>query len=145
MRLNAFNRFNNHSRSARGFSLVELLAVIMLLGIIAGIVVPKVFGQAEKGKWQASKTKVSSVSAKIESYALDVGRPPEQLQDMISKPGNADNWAGPYARDSDLKDGWGRVFEYKMPGEHGDFDVISLGADGQPGGEKWARDIGNWE
>ena len=78
------NRFNR-SNSARGFSLVELLAVIMLLGIIAGIVVPKVFGQAEKGKWQASKTKVSSVSAKVESYALDVGRPPEQLQDLIER------------------------------------------------------------
>lgn len=139
------NRISNRSNRARGFSLVELLAVIMLLGIIAGIVVPKVFGQAEKGKWQASKTKVSSVSAKVESYALDVGRPPEQLKDLISKPGNAENWAGPYARDSDLKDGWGREFEYKAPGEHGDFDVVSLGSDGQPGGEKWARDIGNWE
>ncbi|HWT15778.1 MAG TPA: type II secretion system major pseudopilin GspG [Patescibacteria group bacterium] len=136
---------NNRHPRARGFSLVELLAVIMLLGIIAGIVVPKVFGQAEKGKWNASKTKVSSVSAKIESYALDVGQPPERLEDLYTKPGNSDNWSGPYARASDLKDGWGRTFEYKSPGEHGDFDLISLGSDGKPGGENWARDIGNWE
>jgi general secretion pathway protein G len=139
------NNSNFRHPRARGFSLVELLAVIMLLGIIAGIVVPKVFGQAEKGKWQATKTKVSSVSAKVESFAMDVGRPPEQLQDLIAKPGNADNWAGPYARESDLKDGWGRSFEYKFPGEHGDFDLISLGSDGKPGGDSWARDIGNWE
>lgn len=139
------NNPNFRHPRARGFSLVELLAVIMLLGIIAGIVVPKVFGQAEKGKWQATKTKVSSVSAKVESFAMDVGRPPDQLKDLITKPGGADNWAGPYARESDLKDGWGRTFEYKAPGEHGDFDLISLGSDGQPGGENWARDIGNWE
>ena len=138
------NRFNR-SNSATGFSLVELLAVILLLGIIAGIVVPKVFGNLEKGKWQATKTKTQTVSTKVESYAMDVGRPPEQLQDLVSKPGNADNWAGPYAKDSELKDAWGRAFEYKAPGEHGDFDVISLGSDGQPGGEQWARDIGNWE
>ena len=138
------NRFNRSNR-ATGFSLVELLAVILLLGIIAGIVVPKVFGNLEKGKWQATKTKTQTVSTKVESYAMDVGRPPEQLQDLVSKPGNADNWAGPYAKESELKDAWGRAFEYKAPGEHGDFDVISLGADGQPGGEQWARDIGNWE
>lgn len=138
------NRFNRSNR-ATGFSLVELLAVILLLGIIAGIVVPKVFGNLEKGKWQATKTKTQTVSTKVESYAMDVGRPPEQLQDLVSKPGNADNWAGPYAKESELKDAWGRAFEYKAPGEHGDFDVISLGSDGQPGGEQWARDIGNWE
>ena len=137
----SFNRY----AGARGFSLVELLAVILLLGIIAGIVVPKVFGNVEKGKWQATKTKTQTVSTKVESYAMDVGRPPERLQDLVTKPGNADNWAGPYARESDLKDGWGRPFEYKAPGEHGDFDVMSLGSDGQPGGEQWARDIGNWE
>ena len=139
-----YNRFNRFDR-ARGFSLVELLAVILLLGIIAGIVVPKVFGNLEKGKWQATKTKTQTVSTKVESYAMDVGRPPEQLQDLVSNPGNADNWAGPYAKESELKDAWGRAFEYKAPGEHGDFDVISLGSDGQPGGEQWARDIGNWE
>lgn len=129
----------------RGFSLVELLAVIMLLGIIASFVVPRVLGGAEKGKWQATKTKVNVVSAKVESYALDVGRLPDSLEDLTSKPGDAENWAGPYAKKSDLADAWGRGFEYKAPGEHGEFDLISLGSDGKPGGENWARDIGNWE
>jgi general secretion pathway protein G len=140
------SNFSIGRRLSRGFSLVELIAVILLLGIIAGIVAPRVLGQADKGRWNATKTKISSVGAKIEAYALDMGTVPDRLDDLLKAPGNADNWSGPYAREADLKDGWGRPFEYTVPGGHGgDFDLVSLGKDGQPGGEKWAKDIGSWE
>lgn len=139
--------FSNGSvfRHNTGFSLVELIAVVLLLGMIAGFVVPQVTKNFAKGKWNATKSKVAAVSGKIENYTLDIGQPPSALLDLVNKPGNAENWNGPYAKESDLKDAWGRMFEYKAPGEHGDYDLMSLGSDGQSGGEQWAKDIGNWE
>ncbi|MGE3104108.1 MAG: type II secretion system major pseudopilin GspG [Lysobacterales bacterium] len=128
-----------------GFSLVELIAVVLLLGMIAGFVVPQVTKNFAKGKWNATRSKVAALSGKVENYTLDVGQPPSQLQDLLVKPGDAENWNGPYARESDLKDAWNRSFEYKAPGEHGEYDLSSLGSDGQAGGEQWAKDIGNWE
>ena len=143
-RQNGFRYGRTLGRNA-GFSLVELIAVVLLLGMIAGFVVPQVTKNFEKGKWNATRSKVAALSGKIENYTLDVGRPPNQLHDLLSQPGDAENWNGPYARESDLKDAWNRSFEYKAPGEHGEYDLSSLGSDGQAGGEKWAKDIGNWE
>lgn len=132
------------NKTQSGFSLVEMIAVILLLGIIAGFVAPAVFGKVDQGRWNATKSSVKSLGTKIESYAMDVGSLPENLEDLTSKPGNAENWNGPYARPSELKDGWDQPFVYRMPGETGaDYDLISFGADKQPGGEKWKRDISN--
>jgi general secretion pathway protein G len=132
-------------RRQRGFTLLEMLAVIVLLGIVATIVVRQVGGNVDKGKYGAGKAQLASLSMKIDSYALDVGSPPNSLQQLVDKPGNASGWAGPYAKPSDLKDPFGHAFGYRFPGEHGAFDLIFYGQDGQPGGDGYRADLGNWE
>ena len=126
---------------AAGFSLIEMLAVIVLIGIVAGIVVNQVGKNVDKGKYGSGKAAVQSLSGKIEGYALDNGSPPSRLEDLTAKPGNAANWMGPYAKESDLKDPFGHAFQYKAPGEHGDFDIVFLGKDGQAGGSDMNADF----
>ena len=130
---------------AAGFSLIEMLAVIVLIGIVAGIVVQQVGKNVDKGKWGAGKAQVQALAGKVEGYALDNGSPPARLEDMVSKPGNAANWMGPYAKESDMKDPFGHPFQYKAPGEHGDFDILFLGKDGTAGGDGANADYGNWQ
>ncbi len=137
-------RFNGMSR-ASGFSLIEMLAVIVLIGIVAGIVVQQVGKNVDKGKYGAGKAQVQMLAGKIEGYALDNGSAPSRLEDLTSKPGGAANWQGPYAKESDLKDPFGHAFQYKAPGEHGDFDITFLGKDGQAGGDGVNADYGNWQ
>ena len=132
-------------RRQRGFTLLEMLAVIVLLGIVATIVVRQVGGNVDKGKYGAGKAQLASLSMKIDSYALDVGAPPNNLQQLLDKPASASNWSGPYAKPSELKDPFGHGFGYRFPGEHGAFDLIFYGQDGQPGGEGYSADLGNWE
>lgn len=133
------------SRRQGGFTLLEMLAVIVLLGIVATIVVRQVGGNVDKGKYGAGKAQLASLSTKVESYGLDVGSPPANLQQLLTKPANATGWAGPYAKASDLKDPFGHAFGYRYPGEHGSFDLIFFGQDGQPGGDGYNADLGNWE
>ncbi|KAF1051120.1 MAG: Type II secretion system protein G [Stenotrophomonas maltophilia] len=133
-------------RSAnRGFTLLEMLAVIVLLGVVATIVVRQVGGNVEKGKYGAGKAQLASLSMKIENYSLDVGSAPKNLADLLARPAEARNWSGPYAKQSDLLDPFGHAFGYRVPGEHGAFDLIFYGKDGQPGGEAYDADVGNWE
>ena len=132
-------------RGQSGFTLLEMLAVIVLLGIVATIVVRQVGGNVDKGKYGAGKAQLASLSMKIDSYALDVGAPPNNLQQLLDKPANASSWAGPYVKPSELKDPFGHGFGYRFPGEHGAFDLIFYGQDGQPGGEGYSADLGNWE
>ena len=120
-------------------------AVRGLLGSGAARVVRRVGGNVDKGKCGAGKAQLASLSMKIESYGLDVGSPPKTLQQLVDKPGNTAGWAGPYAKPSDLKDPFGHAFGYRFPGEHGAFDLIFYGQDGQPGGEGYSADLGNWE
>jgi len=140
-RLNQLQRY--HSKS--GFTLIEMLAVIVLIGIVAGIVVQAIGNRVTQGKYNAGKAQVQSLVLKIENYALDNGSPPQRLEDLTTKPGNATNWNGPYAKQSDIKDPFGHIYQYKAPGEHGDFDLVFLGKDGQSGGDGFNKDIGNWE
>lgn len=140
----AFERRAN-LRAQSGFSLLEMLAVIVLIGIVAGIVVNQVGSNVDKGKWNAGKAQVAKLGMSIEAYALDNGGPPDKLQDLVTKPGNAPNWRAPYAKESDLKSPFGHAFEYKQPGDHGDFDLVFLGKDGKQGGEKFNADHGNWQ
>ncbi|MEN4751038.1 type II secretion system major pseudopilin GspG [Pseudomonas sp. Ps21-P2] len=137
--------FTAITRRQRGFTLLEMLAVIVLLGIVATIVVRQVGGNVDKGKYGAGKAQLASLSMKIESYGLDLGSPPKTLQQLVEKPANASGWAGPYAKPSDLKDPFGHAFGYRFPGQHGPFDLIFFGQDGQPGGEGYNADLGNWE
>jgi len=128
-----------------GFTLVELLLVLVILALIGGLVLPGIIGKAESAKAKAAASQVSRLAMAVESYYLDTGNTPDSLEDLVNEPGDAPGWNGPYVKASSLKDPWGREYEYTYPGEHAEFDIISLGADGQPGGEGKNADLTNWE
>jgi general secretion pathway protein G len=144
------NRIQIHTRTraaraARGFTLVELLLVLVILALIGGLVLPGIIGKAEGAKVKAAGSQIDRLSMAVESYYLDTGTTPDSLEELIEESGNVGGWNGPYVKASSLKDPWGREYVYVYPGEHGDFDIVSLGADGQPGGEGKNADINSWE
>jgi general secretion pathway protein G len=128
-----------------GFTLLEMLAVIVLIGVVSAVVVSYVGRNVDKGKYGAGKAQLTTLSQKIENYALDNGSPPARLQDLVTQPSDAGSWMGPYAKASDLKDPWGHAFGYRYPGQHGSFDLIFYGQDGKPGGTGLSKDVGNWQ
>jgi general secretion pathway protein G len=130
---------------AAGFTLVELLLVLVILALIGGLVLPGIIGKAEGAKVKAASSQIDRLSMAVESYYLDTGTTPESLDQLVNPPGDAQGWNGPYVKASSLKDPWGRDYEYRIPGDHGDFDLFSYGADGQPGGDEKNADITSWE
>jgi general secretion pathway protein G len=132
-------------RRQSGFTLVELLLVLVILALIAGLVLPGIIGKAEGAKVRAASSQISRLSMSVETYYLDTGSTPETLEDLVNEPANATGWNGPYVKNSLLKDPWGQQYQFRSPGEHGDFDIYSLGADGQQGGEGKNADITSWE
>ena len=133
------------SRNQRGFTLVELLLVLVILALIAGLVLPGIIGKAEGAKVRAAASQISRISMAVESFYLDTGSTPEGLEELVNEPGNVVGWNGPYIKSSILKDPWGREYQFRSPGQHGDFDIYSFGADGQQGGEGKNADITSWE
>ena len=135
-------------KSERGVTLIEMLVVITIIGLIAGLVTVNVIRQGESAKRTAAKAQISSFMNALGIYRLDTGSYPatsQGLQALRVKAGDLPNWAGPYLPKDVPLDPWGRPYEYKYPGEHGDDpDVISLGADGQPGGDGNNADIVSW-
>ncbi|MGP1666858.1 MAG: type II secretion system major pseudopilin GspG [Rhodanobacter sp.] len=134
-----------HASRAKGFTLLEMLAVIVLIGIIGTIVVRQVGSSVDKGKYGAGTIQLQTLGQAIDGYSLDNGTPPRQLEDLVTRPANAPNWQKPYTKASGLKDPWGHDFGYHYPGEHGSFDLIFYGQDGKPGGEGYNKDVGNWQ
>ena len=133
---------NQHQR---GFTLVELLLVLVILALIAGLVLPGIIGKAESAKAKAASSQISRISMSVESFYLDTGSTPSSLEELVNEPSGVSGWNGPDIKNSLLKDPWGRPYQYRAPGEHGDFDIQSFGADGQQGGEKNNADITSWE
>jgi general secretion pathway protein G len=130
--------------TSRGFTLVELLLVLVILALIGGLVLPGIIGKAEGAKVKAAGSQINRLAMAVESYYLDTGVTPDNLDELVTESG-VDGWNGPYVKPSSLKDPWGREYVYNYPGEHGEFDLLSLGADGQPGGEDRNADINSWE
>lgn len=132
-----------------GFTLVELLVVLVILVMLASLVGPRVIGYLGSSKAKAAKVQIESLGSALQLYKLDVGRYPttaEGLKALVERPGNASTWNGPYLNKRELPaDPWGKVYEYRSPGEHGEFDIFSLGADGQPGGEGENADVNSWQ
>ena len=128
----------------RGFTLIELLVVLAILAMLAGLVGPKVMDALGSSKSKAAKVQIEDLSAALDMYRLDVGNYPKELNALVE--GNGSNWNGPYLKKKKLpKDPWGNDYVYRFPGEHGDFDIVSYGADGQPGGDGDNRDITSWD
>lgn len=135
-----------NSSHMRGFTLLELIVVITVLALIAVVVAPQMFDRADDAKAKAAQIQVDKVAAAIQLYKLEVGSFPDELQDLVSKPSGAENWRGPYLnKKALLKDPWQRDLVYNQPGEHGRFDLMSLGGDGAVGGEEENADITNWD
>jgi general secretion pathway protein G len=143
--MNIKKYYKKHSDRQRGFTLVELLLVLVILALIAGLVLPGIIGKAESAKAKAASSQISRISMSVESYYLDTGSTPSSLEDLVNEPPGVAGWNGPYIKNSLLKDPWGKPYQYRVPGEHGDFDIMSFGADGQQGGEKNNADVTSWE
>jgi general secretion pathway protein G len=137
-------------RPARGFTLIELLVVLLILGMIAGIAGPQIMNYLGDSKAKAAKLQIGEFEGTLDLYKLDVGRYPdgqEGLQALVQAPsGAADRWHGPYLKKKAVpKDPWGNDYVYTAPGKHGNFDIVSLGADGKEGGDGENKDVASWE
>jgi general secretion pathway protein G len=134
-------------RSA-GFTLVELLVVMIIIGLLAALVGPRFIRQEEKAKIKAAQAQIELLGTALDTFRLDVGRYPtsdEGLQALRQKPGALERWDGPYLKKEVPLDPWGKSYVYKSPGDHGPFDILSYGADGAAGGEGDNRDITSWD
>ena len=136
-------------RSACGFSLIELLVVLVILGLLGGIVGPRLLKHVGQAKSDTTALQIEDLSAALDVYMLEVGAYPttdQGLNALIEAPANSETWNGPYLRKTKVPpDPWGNHYHYESPGDHGDYDLFSYGADNTPGGEKDARDVANWE
>ena len=135
-------------RKQHGFTLIELLIVMVILGLLAALVGPKMFGKVGKSKQKAAQAQISMFGTALDTYRLDVGKYPTSdmgLQALRAAPDDAKNWDGPYLPKEVPLDPWGNEYQYVSPGEHGDYDLISLGADGSSGGEGEDTDIVSWK
>ena len=131
----------------RGFTLLELLVVMVIIGLLAGYVGPKYFSQISKSEAKAAGAQIVAIGQALDIYRLDTGKYPTTEQGLVAlekKPDSSANWNGPYLKKVLPLDPWGKPYNYKFPGEHGDYDLFSYGKDGQPGGTGEAADIGNW-
>jgi general secretion pathway protein G len=132
-------------KGAAGFTLIELLVVLVILGLLAAFVAPQVLNYLGRAKTDAASVQIQNISSILDLYRLDTGRYPERLEDLVEQPADAPNWNGPYIQRRDgLIDPWGRPYEYRFPGQHGAYDLFTLGADGTPGGEGENRDVTSW-
>ena len=135
-------------RSEQGYSLLELLVVLAILGLIISIAAPRVIGYFETSKSKIAKIQISNLQTSLDMYLLAMHSYPTQeqgLKALIDAPDGVDSWSGPYlTRKDGIVDPWGRPYIYKIPGAHGKFDISTLGADGKEGGGDEDQDLGSW-
>ncbi len=136
-------------RVEAGFTLLELLIVMLIIGLLAAFVAPRMIGKVGKSKRTIAKAQIEALCTAVETYRLDTDRYPDSdagLDALINKPGDGENWSGPYLTKRKVpNDPWGNEYVYIYPGENGDFDIIAYGADGRDGGEGDDADVTSWE
>ena len=134
-------------RPVAGFTLLELLVVVLIIGLLAGFVAPRYFGQVGKSEINVAKAQIDALEKALDQYRLDTGHYPSTelgLAALVQRPTNEPKWGGPYLRKDVPLDPWGKAYVYKVPGEKGaDFDLVSFGKDGKPGGAGEDADISN--
>ena len=124
-----------------GFSLIEIILVIVLIGGIVAFAASRILGGGDRAKYNLAKSQVQTLAEKIQQYENDTGSLPGSLDDLVTQPGNATGWLGPYAKAGELKDPWNHPLEYHVPGDNQAFDLASFGKDGKPGGSSTDADI----
>ena len=141
-------RDRHPTASAAGFTLLELLVVLAILAMLAAFAVPQVMNYLDRARSDSAKVQISNISTALDLYRLDVGRYPstsEGLGSLVERPGDGDRWNGPYVKKAEsLIDPWGEPYGYRSPGQHGAYDLFSLGADKAEGGEGEDRDLTSW-
>jgi general secretion pathway protein G len=132
-----------------GFTLIELLVVLVILGMIAGLVGPQIMKQLGTAKSNTAKLQIEDLGAALDIFYLDNSRYPntqEGMDALVRKPSGFDNWNGPYLKKNNVpKDPWGNEYQYQSPGQNGEYDLYSYGADNQPGGDRKNKDVNSWE
>jgi general secretion pathway protein G len=135
-------------RREQGFTLIELLVVLAILGLLIGLVAPQVMKYLGRARSDAARIEIQNIAAALDLYRLDMQHYPSQqdgLQALVQTPSGTTGWNGPYLRQTKLPvDPWGRPYVYKIPGEHGEYDLYTLGADNAPGGTGENQDVTNW-
>ena len=146
--MHLFSQCSIYLRSRqRGFTLLELLVVMVIIGLLASYVGPRYFSQIGKSEIKTARAQIDALEKALDQYRLDTGHYPateQGLSALIMQPANESRWAGPYLKKNVPPDPWGNPYLYKNPGDHGEYDLLSSGNDGQPGGSGDASDIVNW-
>ena len=140
------HRLPRFSRNA-GFTLLELLVVLVILGLLAGYVAPKYFAQVGKSEVKTAKAQIDALEKALDQYRIDTSRYPSTEQGLAAlntKPADEARWDGPYLKKAVPNDPWGKPYQYRSPGEHGELDLFSFGRDGVPGGTGNDADLNNW-
>lgn len=135
-------------RGERGFTLIEIMIVVIIIGLLAGLVGPRLFGKLTQAKQKAAKAQIELFGTALDALRLDVGRYPateEGLKILREKPSGLEAWKGPYLPKEIPMDPWGKPYIYKSPGEHGEYDLLSYGLDGVEGGEGENQDVVSWK
>ncbi len=121
-------------------SLIELMIVIVLIGSVLALITSRIMGGQDRANVRLTETQLITLAGKIDQFRMDTGKLPEALEQLVTSPGSS-SWLGPYARPEELKDPWGTAIEYRRPGASGPFELVSLGADAQAGGDSVNQDI----
>lgn len=136
-----------YEKKYRGFTLLELLVVMVIIGLLAGYVAPRYFSQVGKSEIKAARAQIDAFEKALETYRLDTGRYPSNeagLEALMKAPAGETKWQGPYLKKAVPLDPWGKPYIYVQPGQHGEYDILSYGRDGKPGGEDENGDVVNW-
>jgi general secretion pathway protein G len=135
-------------RQDRGFTLIEIMVVVIIIGLLAALVGPRLFGKVSTARQKAAKAQIELFGTALDTFRLDTGRYPtteEGLKALREKPSAVENWQGPYLPKEIPVDPWNKPYVYRSPGQQGDYDLISYGLDGSEGGEGENQDIVSWK
>ena len=124
-----------------GFTLIEIIVVLVLIGGIVAFAASRILGGSDRAKVNLAKAQVQTMAEKIQQFENDTGSLPGTLDELVTAPGSSTGWLGPYSKAAELKDPWNHPFQYTVPGDGQPFDLVSLGADGKPGGASVDADI----
>lgn len=128
-----------------GFTLLEILIVLGIIGMITAMVAGQVMGKGEQANVELAYTQIGQIQGAVTNFRQHTKRLPNNLQELMTKPSGVKKWIGPYVTETQLVDPWGSQFQYRKPGQHGRYDIFSFGADGKAGGSGTDEDIGNWQ